>query len=43
MGRVGVYIGLGYVNVTLDAMPVYYNGVSIVSPLTCQFLIDEQI
>ena len=28
MGRVGVYIGLGHVNVTLDAMPVYYNGVS---------------
>ncbi len=25
MGRVGVYIGLGHANVTLDAMPVYYN------------------
>ena len=29
MGRVGVYIGLGHVNVTLDAMQIYYNDVSI--------------
>ena len=27
MGRVGVYIGLGHVNVTLDAMQIYYNEV----------------
>jgi dual oxidase maturation factor 1 len=26
MGRVGVYIGLDHANVTLDAMPIYYNG-----------------
>ncbi len=26
MGRLGVYIGLSHVNVTLEAMPIYYNG-----------------
>ena len=25
MGRLGVYVGLNHVNVTLEAMPVYYN------------------
>jgi len=25
MGRVGVYIGLDHANITLDAMPIYYN------------------
>ena len=27
MGRVGVYIGLDHANITLDAMPIYYNEV----------------
>ena len=26
MGKLGVFVGLGAVNVSLDAMPVYYNG-----------------
>lgn len=25
MGNLGVYIGLAHTNITLDAMPVYYN------------------
>ena len=28
MGRVGVYIGLDHANITLDAMPIYYNEVT---------------
>ena len=27
MGKVGVYIGLDHANITLDAMPLYYNEV----------------
>ena len=35
MGRVGVYIGLDHANITLDAMPLYYNEVimGIATPL----------
>ena len=29
MGRVGVYIGLDHANITLDAMPLYYNEVTM--------------
>ena len=29
MGKVGVYIGLDHANITLDAMPLYYNEVMI--------------
>jgi len=25
MGKLGVYVGLAHVNVTLQAMPIYYN------------------
>ena len=31
MGRVGVYIGLDHANITLDAMPLYYNEVTMIT------------
>ena len=33
MGNVGVYIGLDHANITLEAMPVYYNGVRCVKDI----------